>query len=297
MDISRLEEFCVLAQSASFKTAADTLGISPALLSNHIALLEKRLGTALFKRSAHNFELTEDGKRFLVDAKELCSDYGQLLSNMGSIHETESPYIRIGFSGFIIPSKLGPYLDIINYRHPNIRIELFDERTHNIEDGIGSGELDIFMSYAPNDLRFPGIERELVYRTKVLALVALNHHLAHKSSLSLSDLEGERFVLYPKGADSAYREAELEMLENSGISYSLYDGHVSPSAHFILVSVGKGIALCPRMMRTVIPPNTVAIPVIDSNFECSMYMFYKKDNQNPYLSEFLEGFRNYGPGG
>lgn len=293
MDISRLEEFCVLAQSNSFRDAAETLHISPALLSNHIANMEKHLGTLLLRRSAHGIELTESGKRFFLDAKDICQNYGQLLSIMGSISESEHRFIRIGFSGFIIPSRLGPYLDSINYLYPNIRIDLFDERTHNIRHGVDSGELDLFLSYAPDDIDFPNIEKELIYRTKVLALVPLNHHLAHKSSLSVSDLEGERFVLYPSGSESAYHDAELEMLNRSGISYSVYDGHVSPSAHFILVSIGKGIALCPRMMRNLIPPNTVALPVIDPVFETSLYMFYRKDNSNPYLGEFLDGFRNF----
>ena len=35
MDIQRLEEFSVLAHHGSFKTAAQALGISPALLSGY----------------------------------------------------------------------------------------------------------------------------------------------------------------------------------------------------------------------------------------------------------------------
>ena len=124
----------------------------------------------------------------------------------------------------------------------------------------------------------------------------LHHHLAHKSSLSLADLEGERFVLYPTGREKAYHEAEMEILKRSGISHSVYEGHACPSEHFIMVPVGKGLALCPRMMRSMIPPNTVALPVIDPSFEASMYMFYKKDNPNPYVTEFLEGFRAHGGG-
>ena len=81
-----------------------------------------------------------------------------------------------------------------------------------------------------------------------------------------------------------------------GISHSIYEGYACPSAHFIMVPVGKGLALCPRMMRSMIPPNTVALPVIDPSFEASMYMFYKRDNPNPYMTEFLEGFRAHGGG-
>ena len=297
MNISRLEEFCVLAQHGSFSRAAAALNISPALLSNHISLLEKRTGQRLFERNAHAVNLTEAGRRFLGDAKDICQEYNQLLGGIGSISENESPSLRIGFSGFTIPSRLGPYMDTVNFQYPNIQLELYDDRRYNIEDSISNGELDIFFTYAPAGLSYPGIVKEDVYSTKVLALVPLQHHLAHKSSLSLADIDGERFVLYPKGREGAYHLAEREILERSGISYSVYDGYVCPSAHFIMVPVGKGLALCPRMMRSMIPPNTAALPVIDPNFEATMYMFYKDDNPNPYLKEFLEGFRLFGMGG
>lgn len=297
MDINRLEELLTLVQCSSFRSAASALGISPALLSNHIAILENKVGARLLVRSAHSVSLTEAGKRFIKDAQEICQDYHQIVAGIGSISESSSRSIRIGFSGFTIPSKLGPYLDTVNLQYPNINLELFDDRSYSIENSIGNGQLDIFFSYARSDLEFSGIEKEAVYSTKVLVLVPIHHHLALKSSLSISDLDGERFVLYPRGSDTAYHESELAILDQSGISYSLYEGSVCPTAHFVMVPVGKGLALCPRVMRGMIPPNTIALPVIDPNFETTMFMFYRKDNPNPYLGEFLENFRNFGLGG
>lgn len=297
MDISRLEEFSVLAAHGSFRGAAAALGISPALLSNHISLLEKRLGAKLLERSSHSVSLTEAGRRFLLDARDIEREYSQLVSGIESISESSGRGIRIGFSGFIIPSKLGPYLDTVNLQYPNIRLELFGDRVHSIARSVAQGELDLFFTYAREDLDFPDIEKEVVYSTKVLALVPLHHHLAHKSSLSIADLDGERFVLYPRGADSSYHEAERAILDRSGISYSVYEGHACPTAHYIMVPVGKGLALCPSNMRSMIPPNTIALPVIDPNFEISMYMFYRRDNPNPYVSEFLDDFRLFSTGG
>lgn len=297
MDIQRLEEFSTLAHHGSFKAAAQALGISPALLSNHISLLEKRVGAKLLRRSAHSVSLTEEGRRFLIDAGDIKKEYKQLLSNVAGISESASLGIRIGFSGFIIPSKLGPFLDTVNLQYPNIRLELFSDRTHDIAHSVAEGELDLFFTYAEEFLNIPRVEREMVYNTKVLALVPLHHHLAHKSSLSISDLEGERFVLYPKGADCSYHNAERAILDRSGISYSVYEGHACPTAHYIMVPVGKGLALCPSNMRSMIPPNTTALPVIDPNFEISMYVFYRRDNPNPYVAEFLEEFRAFNRGG
>lgn len=297
MDLQRLEEFCVLAGTGSFRESAEILGISQPLLSNHIGILEKRLGVRLLERNAHGLALTEAGSRFLSDAREIIQDYSQMINSVGNIPKSEELGIRIGFSGFIIPSRLGPFLDTVNLQYPNINLELFDDRNYDIEHSVRDGEIDIFFSYAPESLHYPGITREEVYNTKVLVLVPLHHHLAHKSSLSLADIDGERFVLYPPGKERAYNEAEREILLRSGISYSLYEGSVTPNAHFVLVPVGKGLALCPRTTRDLIPPNAVALPLIDPSFEITMYMFYREDNSNPYVSEFIENFRTFRIGG
>ncbi|MGN1002314.1 MAG: LysR family transcriptional regulator [Oscillospiraceae bacterium] len=293
MDIQRLEEFTVLARSRSFQQAAAELGISPALLSNHLAALEKKLGVRLMERSAHRFELSEAGRRFLADAREIVGEYHQILSSMGTESESEYRSLKIGMSGFIIPSKLGPYLDTVNLRYPNIALEILDDRSRSIPDGLADGSYDVFFTYAPESLSFPGVEKEFVYSTRVQVLVPLNHHLAGKSVISARELDGERFILYPVTAETAMRDCERELLESTGISYQIYGGSVCPSAYYIMVPVGKGLVLCPWVLRHMVPPNSTALSVSDPQFVFSMYLFYRKDCPNPYLPEFLEGLRNF----
>lgn len=297
MDIQRLEEFTVLAQCGSFRGAAEALGISPALLSNHIAALEAKAGVRLIERSAHRFELTEAGRRFLGDAQDMVNEYRQMLYGIGTGSESSHHSIKIGMTGFIIPSKLGPFMDTINLRYPNINIEIFDDRHRSIPEGLADGSYDVFFSYATEELQFPGVEKEFVYSTRVQVLVPLSHHLAGKSIISARELDGERFVLYPETAESAMRDCEKNLLDRSGISYSVYEGSVCPSAYYIMVPVGKGLVLCPWVLRHMVPPNTTALSVSDPEFVVSMYMFYRKDCPNPYLREFLDSFREFDKGG
>lgn len=293
VDIQKLEEFTVLAKHKSFQQAASALGISPALLSCHIAALEKKLGVRLVERSAHRFELSEAGRRFLADAKEIVGEYHQILSGMGTESESEFRSLKIGMSGIIIPSRLGPYLDTVNLRYPNIALEILDDQRRSIVDGLADGSYDVFFSFAPDSLRYEGIEKEFVYSSRVQVLVPLSHHLAGKSVISAKELDGEKFVLYPVTAEPAMRCCELELLESTGISYQIYEGSVCSSAYYVMVPVGKGLVLCPWVLRHMIPPNSTALSVSDPQFVFSMYMFYRKDCPNPYLPEFLEGFRNF----
>ena len=225
MDINKLEEFIVLAGSTSYRSAAVQLGISPALLSTHIASLEKELDTRLFERDAHSLRLTKAGKLFLNDAKDLSGEYQQMLTEIGTFNEGNDMSIKIGMTGFSVPNQLGPYLDSVNLSHPGINIEIYDDRAIGIHDGLTSGKLDVFFTFCSDSKHFEGIEKEPIYSAKMLVLVPMHHHLAHKTSINLSDLEGERFVLYPETAEPTMHECELELLTRSGISFSLYDIH------------------------------------------------------------------------
>ena len=293
MDIQRLEEFSVLAASATFREAAEKLGISPALLSSRIAGLEKKLGVSLLERSAHRVELTAAGRRFLTDAKALDAEYRQLLDGLNASERHSDLSIRIGMSGFAIPAKLGPYLDTVNLRYPDIRLDFLDDSAAGIAEGLADGTYDLFFTYADRALQYPGVEKEFVYDTRVLVLVPLSHPLANRSSIRPADLDGERFVLYPNTAEPAMRDCELSLLRRSGISFGVYEGDVCANAYYVMVPVGKGLALCPWTLRSMIPPNTAAVSVSDDEFTFSMYMFYRHDCANPYLTEFLNDFRRF----
>lgn len=297
MELRRLEEFSVLAEAKSFRAAAAALGISPALLSARIAALEKKLGVKLLERSAHGLALTEAGKCFLPDAREIAADYARILRRMEGMSRQVYRSIRIGLPGFTMPAKLGPYLDSVNLRHPNIHLELLDDNRCDIEEGLRSEAVDVFFSFAPEGLEFAGVRKELAYTTRVQVLVPAGHRLAERSSIAAAELAGECFVLYPQTEVPAMRAAEVELLNRTGIPYSVYDGFVSAAATYGMVPIGKGLALCPWLLRHMIYPNTTALAVEDPGFVMNMYLFYSEQSENPYLPEFLEGFRRFEMGG
>jgi DNA-binding transcriptional LysR family regulator len=196
-------------------------------------------------------------------------------------------------TGSAMPARLGPYLDDVNRREPNIRLGLLDDSRYGIESSLKRGEVDLFFSYCADDEQYGGIERELVYTTRLLALVPSGHRLAHRGSIALKELEGETIIHYPATAEPAMRDCEIALLRRHNISYSIYGEPASPSTYFVLVPIGKGIVLCPWVMRDSIPPNTFALNISDADASISMYMFYIKDSANPALAGFLDGFKGF----
>lgn len=66
-----LRTFCVAAEHASFRDAADKLFITASAVSHQIKNLEEELGQKLFQRTSRSLTLTEAGRSLLHDIKPL----------------------------------------------------------------------------------------------------------------------------------------------------------------------------------------------------------------------------------
>lgn len=66
-----LEVLIAIVDNGSFASAAERLGLSPTMVSSHLARLEDRLGTRLINRTTRRFTLTLQGHLFLEEAREI----------------------------------------------------------------------------------------------------------------------------------------------------------------------------------------------------------------------------------
>lgn len=295
MEIERLNEFVLLAQRLSFRQTAAELGISPSLLSTHLHGLEESLGVRLLERDAHNVSLTDEGLRFLSGAQTMVQNYRQTMEQIRSIEDNTVRSLHIGLCGTVLPGLLGPYLDSVVQQQPALHLELHDDSSCSIARSIPDGSLDLFFSYAAPETEYPGVEKEVLYQTPLCVLLPVSHPLAGRSKLSLQELSGETFILYPETAEPAVRELQRRLLSLSGIACSIYEEPVSPRFYQLLVPIGKGIAFFPWVLQQQIPPNTV--PVVISDLPCpyAMYIFYRRFSSNPLVPAFLEGLRSFEP--
>ena len=60
--VTSMTAFATVVNSGSFAAAAHRLNMSPAMVTNHIHALEKRLGTRLLHRTTRSLSLTEAGE-------------------------------------------------------------------------------------------------------------------------------------------------------------------------------------------------------------------------------------------
>lgn len=292
MDFDRLTEFVLIAQLGGLSPAAKQLGISTATLSARLIQFERQLDTQLFTRSCGSLKLTPAGQKLLPSARELLARYREIHRSLHSANEYSRQRLTIAISGFSIPLHLGPFLDRINLTNPDIHLELLDDQKYGILDGLTTGKVDLYFAPAMEDFFCAGLEKIPIARPGQYAILPQSHPLAGQTTLSIRDLDGETFLLYPRTAEPSIRDFQLRNLRQSEISYSIYDSYTAPLYLHYMVPIGKGVILLPSPVETP-PPNSVSIPITSLPFPAASGFFYDPRLASPVVRAFVRDFQAF----
>lgn len=292
MDFNRLQEFMIVAEEKSFKTAAARLGIAPNVLSTRIRSFENSLNTQLIRRVKNGIELTSQGKALLPNINTLLKSYAYTADSLDDLKNHIFQSLHLQFCSHLMAAELGPYLDIFCRRHPQMILNIYDENTCQIRGGLKSGKVDIsFAVCREHDFEDISGRVSLSYFPTMYVHLPVDHALATEKTVHFSDLSGETFILYPYMLEPWTRNLQLSILNQAGIDYQIYEESSSPYFFDLLVPIGKGIRLWNWREETA--PNTVLIPISDKGYDTYLYMLYDTKTTNPAVIPFINGFLNY----
>lgn len=287
-----MSEFISVASLGSVSAAARGLGLSAVTLGARLRRFEQQLGAQLFERSGGGLVLTVAGRQLLASGEKLLEQYRALRRSMTSAFEHSYRRLRIALTGSNLPMHLGPFLDRLNRANPDVQLELFDDRQYSIESSLLSGEVDLYFAPVMDSFAPETLEKRVLAPPSPCFLLSRFHPLADRPMLSIRELDGEQFMLYPRTAEPAIRDFQLKNLLGSGIRHSLYDSDTPPMFYEFLIPVGKGILINPFFM-VYLPPNTVCLPATDLPFQASSCFFWAKNTQNPEVLAFVRDFTDF----
>lgn len=292
MDINRLEEFMVIAQERSIKKAAQKLSLSPATLSSRLSAFESELGVQLFARSRSALTLTDAGTRLCRNAEEILSEYHHIAHEMEIVSSNELHSLRIGIIGNEMPFHLGPYLDIVNLRNPHVRIELLDEQSFSITEGLLSGDIDLCLGPMMTTFHHEDIICQTIAPPHSSVILPLTHPLAYADSVSLSQLNRETFILTPACRCPAVREFQLANIRAALTHYEFYESETSSQFAAYLVPVGKGLLLSP-FHDPIHLPRCIRRPLTDLPHPAPDCILYLKKPYQKELRSFITDFMKF----
>ena len=211
--LHQLKVFEATARHGSFTRAAEELFITQPTVSSQIKQLTKVIGLPLFEQLGKRLYLTEAGQELL----RTCQDVFERLENfemkVADLKGTKQGQLRLGVittAKYFIPRILGSFCQ----QYPGIEVSLKVTNHQQIQHRMLENEDDLYIVSNPPD----GVDLcTQPFLDNPLVVVALkNHPLAGKKNISISNLEGEPFIMREHG--SGTRKAVQSLFEEHDIS-------------------------------------------------------------------------------
>lgn len=238
-ELRQIAIFARTVDQGSFRAAAKSLKLSPSVVSRHVGLLEKRLGTALLYRSTRQLSLTPEGERLLESAHTMIEIAESGLQDISNQADQPSGVLRITMPEFFNQSILMNRLAEFSLAFPKVELslDLAQSRRDLIADGfdvaIHAGELD--------DSSFKALKLYEFNLRLVASPAYLKSRPAPKAPTDLSDWDWLELAMVSHIATNfqkADRQQSVQM-KNSCVCAN------STVAMTRLVQAGRGLALLP----------------------------------------------------
>ena len=288
----QLDAFICVADCGSFSKAAEKLFISSTAVMKQMNLLENELGVKLFERTNQGVRMTACGESVYKDAKFMISYSEKAIKRAEKLKQTENYTIRVGTS-MLNPCKV--FMDLwyqASSSFPEFKIHIipFDDDNNNILSVIGSvGERFDFIVGVCDSLKW--LEMCSFYKLgdyRISMAVPVNHPLAAKKSLKITDLYGENILMVKKG-DSQVNDAIREDIINNHPQIKIED---TPNFYDIEVfnycEKSGSILSIPECWADIHP--SLVMRQVDWDYRIPYGLLYSKEPSR-MINKFLEAVK------
>ena len=239
MTLKQLEAFVKIANNRSFTLAAKELFITQPTVSAYINNLEEELGVRLFDRTTKEVQLSDEGDRIYLYAKEMLELADKIQNSFSMDEDSKVRQVVISTSSipgqFLVPEILSAF----KIRETDSAGVVEDITNHMADIGLSGTEINT------NKCNFiPFYDDELILVTEN----SEKYRKIKEKETNLNWIKNEDFIMRESG--SGTRKEAIKLLESQGISQD----ELKVSATFgktvtVINSVinGLGIAMMSRL--------------------------------------------------
>lgn len=287
MEIKTILTFQTICKLSSFSKAAVELGYSQSAVTMQIKQLEGELNVKLFDRIGKTIQITNEGYRFLKYANEIITSAQNAVDDLSSGIGLVG-VLRIGILESVCTAYLPQILNVYHNCYPQIstviQIGTFDE----LSPMLNSNYIDLLWTF-DRELDLPEWKKAFSYRNKIEIVCAVNHPLSRADKVTLSDLDGETFILTEKNC--SYRRIFEENLLASGICPNIFIEVGNTEMIKKFVEANLGITVLPQftLIEELAEKKLQIVNATDFQLQMHGQVFYHK---NKWLSPAMETFIN-----
>jgi LysR family hca operon transcriptional activator len=287
VELRHLRYFIAVAEELNFTRAAARLRTAQPSLSQQIRQLESAVGVKLLDRSRRHVALTNAGRIFLQQAKDILGriEHARRLAKQAA--DGRAGDLSVG----TFPSadvRILPALRPLIAEHlPDLRLILHSKYAVDPLVGLASGALDVAFVRGP--LETVGLEGIELVREQLVMVLPSHHALARRKRIPVKSLDDLPCITMERSLSPALHDAAATLYREAKIRLHAVSTADNVLGHLQLVQEGLGFALLPDSISALLPPGVTFRPLdCDPPATVSIVLAWKSGSDSRLVRAFVE---------
>lgn len=289
--LRHIRHFAAVAEDLHYRKAAERMNIAQPVLTRSVQHLEKELGVVLFDRTNRSVSLTSAGKVFLQGCQVTLATMEGLVSQTLKTHSGEAGHLRIGYTDFAISGELPKILKSFRQLYPDISVEPLHGVTSSQLDLIKKDKLDF--GFVTGPINHEDLETRTVQEDNYVAILYDNHPLAKRSSVLLSELADEDFVLGSPSAWQHFHDHLHRICRAAGFVPKMVQHAFNSEGIFGLVACEMGISIHTSCAENYLRKGLIFKKIRDVSDTIKTISIWRNDPAFPARKAFANFLQQY----
>ncbi len=258
----RLHVLRMFAAHGTVTATAEALHYTPSAVSHQLRTLARDLGVTLLVQEGRRVRLTSAARTLLAEVDGLYAHWEEIRSEVAASADESTGSLRIcGFS--TAAAAMLPQVALrIGELHPRVVVRITEADPEHCFDLLLADEADLAVVVATETLppaNDPRFDQQSLLDDPLDLLVPIGHRLAGRTSVPLSELADEAWILDRPGRP--HHRLVLTACAEAGFRPSGAHQAAEWDTGAALVGAGFGVSLVPRLARLPTGYDVVRVPL------------------------------------
>jgi DNA-binding transcriptional LysR family regulator len=266
MELRHLRYFVAVAETLSFRGAAERLRLSQPALSKQIRDLEEKCGARLFDRNTTRVSLTDAGAALLPEARLLVARAERLPALARDAARGQRGQLIVGNQSAATAAFLPAALAAFHSSYPEVDVSVVEVRRRDLLAALRERRIHIGFLPSTNKPEHADLESIEVLRSPFAAFMSPQYALARRRQLRLDELVGETLLaVVTDPALDEHGDFMRHLFANSRLARPRVKAVDGLDSLFALVGSNQGVSIMPQAAIQYQGRNLVARPLLIDN--------------------------------
>lgn len=272
-----LRSLRAVVERKTVSAAAEHLGYTPSAVSQQLARLRREAGVELLVRHGRYLLPTDAARVLARAADEMDAAEARARARLEELQGDPVGMVTIAAFPSAVRGLIGRTVSSLAEQCPRVSLVVHEAYP---EEGVqealdGSADLAVVHEWENIAITVPAtLHTSVLGGDRVELIVPADHPAADRTSVSVAELPGERWITDTTGIYAAWLQQSLEAARVPYEMAGLVDEHESQIS---LTAHGLGLSLVPRLGRGPLPPGAVALPLDDHAPQRRLLLVERRD--------------------